>query len=167
MRVVLHDALGHGLQHHGLTGARRRDDHRPLPLAERAEQVDHPVRVVRLPAASEATLEEQLFVGVERAEAVELGAARDLLGRLPVDAVDPRERGVLPALRRQSDLADDLVAGAEVIALHQLGRDVHIPVAREVAGVAAAQEPGTARREVEHTEHDVGGHIHVRQSWIR
>ena len=75
------DALGDGLQHHRLPGLGRRDDQRALALAEGAEQVDHAVGEVGLTLADQPALEPELLVGMDGAEAGEVGAAAELGGR--------------------------------------------------------------------------------------
>src|SRR3546814_3023821 len=45
-RMIVGDGLGHVLQQHGLTGARRCDDQGALALALRADEIDHTGRLV-------------------------------------------------------------------------------------------------------------------------
>ena len=73
--IVGRDALGDGLQHHRLARLGRRHDERALALAERAEDVDHPVGEVGLALADEPALEPELLVGMDGAEPAELGPA--------------------------------------------------------------------------------------------
>ena len=74
VRIVLHYALRHCLQHHRLARLGGGDDHRALPLTERAEQVDNAIGVVLL-AAIEIALQYQLILRVQCAQPVEFGTA--------------------------------------------------------------------------------------------
>ena len=62
--VVPENPLGNRLQHEGLSGLRRCHDHRALPLPQRAEHVDDPVRVVSLTPTLQPALEGELLAGV-------------------------------------------------------------------------------------------------------
>ncbi len=152
LRIVRHDPLGDRLQHRRLPGLRRRHDHRALTLAERTEQVDDPVRVVRLAAALQAALQDELLVWVERAQPREVRTPPHLLRRAPVHALHPRQRRALPPPRRRPHFAADLVSRPQAQLLDQLLRHVDVAVAGDVARFPAANEPRSAAQDLQNPQ---------------
>ena len=109
-RVVGADTLGDGLQDHRLARLGRRHDQGALALAERTENVDDAVGVVRLALPHEPALQPELLVGMDGAKAAELGPPAEVGGGTAVDRGDLLERGA-PALAARAGLPLDLVAG--------------------------------------------------------
>ena len=139
LRLIGDDAFGDGLEHHRLAGLGRGDDERALPLAERAEQVDDAVGEIGLSLAGEAALEPDLLVGMDGAEAGELGPAAHLLGGAAVDGGDLFERRAT-SLAAAAGVALDLVAGAKLVLPDDPLADVNVAIGGEVARLAAAEE---------------------------
>ena len=128
VRVVRGDAVGHGLQEHRLAGLRRADDERALALADRVDQVDHPLAEVLGVA-----LEVDQLVRVDRRQVVEDRPAASRLDVDAVDRVDPEEAPVLLLLARGADGARDAVADAQAEAADLAGADVDVLGARQQA----------------------------------
>src|SRR5690606_37117269 len=112
LRMVPGDPLGDGLQDRRLPRLRRRDDQRALALAERAEEVDDPRRVVRLAPPHGLVLEREPVARVHGAQPAESRTAARLRGRVAVDREQTHQGRALPTTRRLAELAVDLVAGA-------------------------------------------------------
>jgi hypothetical protein len=136
--MVAGDGRGDRLQHHGLTGLGRRDDQRPLALADRHDEVED--------AGGEDIrfgLEPQPFARMQRGEVVEVRPRQRLAGRHAVDRVEPHQRGRTASLldsaaHRWSGGTRDQVAGAQPVPSHQAGGEVGVGGSGRVA--AGAQE---------------------------
>ena len=155
--MIQRDRVGEVLQEHRLPRARRRDDETALPLPDRDDHVDDPLRerlgprrgrarvpvlAVRGPGAVglAGELEIELLLRVERGEVVEEDlVARDLRG-LAVDLVDLDEREVPLGLLRRADRALDVVSGSQVEAAYLRRRDVHVVRPGEIVVVGGAEE---------------------------
>jgi hypothetical protein len=98
------------LENRRLPGLGGRDDHRTLALPYGTEQIDDPVGVVPFPSVPDITLEEELFIGVKRAETIELGTVTSFVRGTPVHEFEMREWRGLPILRTPSDAPIQLVA---------------------------------------------------------
>jgi hypothetical protein len=125
-----------------LAGLRGRDDEAALALADRGDDVDDPGRqVVRL------VLEAEPVLRVQRGQLGELGPRSRLLGRHPVDGVEPHERVRLvrparAALALRLALAGSAHGTGDRVAATQAGladlreRQVHVVRAGQVAAGA-------------------------------
>src|SRR5690606_27879582 len=134
-RVVAGDRVGDRLQHHRLTGLRRRDDQRSLPFADRHDEVDDPGgEDVRL------SLQPQPLLRVERSQLVELRPVLSLFRVHPVDRVEADQRVVLVppllTLAGRAHRAGHRVAPPQAVLLHLRHGDVNVVRARQVAGGA-------------------------------
>ena len=139
--MVVGDRLGDILQQHGLTRARRGDDQRALALALRADDVDHPRRLV-LDRRVER-VERQLLVRIQWREIVKIGPVANRVGIVEIDLVERRQRKIALALARCADLALDRVAGTQAPFADLVGRDVDIVGAGKIVRLGAAQEAET------------------------
>ncbi len=72
--MVDRHAFDDRLQQRGLAGARRRDDQRALPVADRRNQIDRPSREFRAGLRRAARFERQLPIGIAGGQRVEIGA---------------------------------------------------------------------------------------------
>src|SRR5579859_4616202 len=90
--MILGDALGDGLQHHGLSRLGRGDDERALAEPEGADQIDHALDVGRALARRARRLEREWAVGMNRAQRSEFRPSIELLDG---QAVDRRDATVL------------------------------------------------------------------------
>ena len=138
--VVLHNPFGHSLEYSGLPGLGRGNDHCPLPFSERAEEVDDPVGVVRLPSIGSPTLQDQGFIGMLGAELGKERSPREILRRDSVDNRQVLQRGTLAVLRSIADSAGEFVSGSKVEFLDNPGADIDIIVPRSVSRFRAPDE---------------------------
>ena len=119
--VVGGEAAGDELQQEGLARLGRRDDEGPLPPADGRHQVDEALGQVL-----GRGLQPQVLAGVDRDEAVEVGARARLLRLHAVDRLHADQAEVALAILRRPHLAGDGVAGAQHEAPDLGLRDVHV-----------------------------------------
>ena len=150
--VVGADPLGDRLEDHRLSGLGGRDDECALALAEGGEDVDDAVGVVGLPLPHEAELEQELLVGMDRAQPVEVGASAHFGGRPAVHGGHPLEARA-PALAAGARLALDLVAGAELVLADEALAHVDVAAGGDVARLATPEESAAPPDELENSEH--------------
>src|SRR5437667_181461 len=101
-RVVGRQGVRDVLQHHGLAGARRRDDQRPLALAEGGDQVEHTGRQV--PFCRIVELELDLLLGIKRCQIVEVDPVAQPVRFFEIDLVDLQGGEIAFAIARRADL---------------------------------------------------------------
>ena len=156
VRVVVHDRAGHVLQQHGLAGLRRRHDQATLALADGAGQVQHAAGDVL--GAAVAAFEDEALPREQRREVFEQGLVLRRFRRLVVDGVDLGQREVALAVLGRTDVADQVVAGAQVEAANLRRRDVDVVGTGQVAGIGRAQEAEAVRQDFQHAfADDVAG----------
>src|SRR6202021_4282049 len=80
------------LQEHRLSGARRRDNERTLPLADRRDDVDDARRQIL--SCRILNFELQALVGIERRQVVEMDLVPGLLRVLEVDCIAFEQREI-------------------------------------------------------------------------
>ncbi len=136
--MVVGDGLGHVLQQHRLTGARRGDDQRALALALRRDQVDHAGRLVL--DRRVLGIEVQPLIGIERREVVEVGAVTHCIGIVVVDLDQLGDREIALAVARGADLAFDRIAGAQAPFADLVRRNIDIVRPGKIVCLRAAQE---------------------------
>ncbi len=129
------DRVGEGLQHHGFSGARRRHDQSALPLADRAEQVQHAAGEI-LPGRFHL----QAALGIERRQVVEENFVSRDLGILEIDRFDFDQREIALAVLGRPHLAGDGVAGAQIELPDLRRRDVNVVRAGQIVVFRRAQE---------------------------
>ncbi len=108
--AVDRERVGDRLQQHGLAGARRGDDKRPLSLAKRRNKIDYPRTYIF--SRGIVDLERKHIIGVERRQVVEIDLVAGLLRFFEVNLVEAQKREVALALFRRADLPVDGIAGA-------------------------------------------------------
>src|ERR1700735_2737992 len=132
------DRLGDVLQEHRLSGARRRDNERTLPLADRRNDIDDARRQI-LPCRI-LNFELQALVGIERRQIVEMDLVPGLLGVLEIDCVAFEQREIAFPLLGAADDALDRIAGSEPEPSDLRRRHVNVVWAWKVIGVGRSQE---------------------------
>ena len=133
--MIGRDRLRYLLQEHGLAGARRCHDQRPLPLAKRRQQIHHAGRDRLL-----AGFKTQPRLRIDRRELIEGLDAGILVGRQPLhflNFTDPWP--LLPSSWLHEGL--DRHAFAQPIPLDHRGGDERISPLTLVVGFRAPQEP--------------------------
>ena len=154
-RMVGGDRVRQVLQHHGLAGARRRDDQRALALALRRDQVDDAAGDVL--AGRILVLELQPLVGIERRQVVEVDPVADLLRLVEIDLVDLEQGEIALAVLGRADLALDRVAGPQAEAPHLARAHIDVVRAGQVVGLGRAQEAEPVGQHFEHAVAVDGG----------
>ena len=141
VRMVGGDAGGDVLEKEGLAGLGRGDDEAALPPADGGDDVDDAVGEVL-----GGGFELDAGVGIGWGEVFEVGAVLGGLGLEAVDGFDADEAVVAFALLGGADLADNVVAGAEVEAADLGLGDVDVALGGLAAGLAeeAVAVPGDA-----------------------
>ena len=157
--MVALDRAGDVLQDHRLAGARRRDDQRALALAERGDQIDHPVGDVLLRVG----LQVELFVRVERGQVVEIDPVLQRVRRVEVDLVDLEQREIALPLVGRADLAVHRVAGAQRETANLRGADVDVVGAGQVVRFGRAQEAEAVLHDLQHAG-AVDRHVLLREA---
>src|SRR3546814_9049333 len=102
--MIVGDRLGDVLEQHGLAGARRRDDQRALALALRADEVDHPRRLVLHRRVER--VERELLVRIERGKIVEIDAVADDFGIVEIDRRKLGQREIALAVRSEEHTSE-------------------------------------------------------------
>ncbi|EHM55132.1 hypothetical protein HMPREF9080_00936 [Cardiobacterium valvarum F0432] len=147
LRVVVGNGLGDVLQHHGFARFRWRDDEAALAFANGGDKVDHARGDVF--AAAVADFEFEHFVGVQRGEVFKGDFVPRRAALVVVDGVDFGEGEVAFVVFRWADFAADGVAGAQVAAADEVGRDVDVVGVGLVGVDFGAQEAVAVRDEFE------------------
>ena len=136
-----------------------RHDHRALALPERAEKVDHPVRVVRLPAVGRhPALENQMLARMHGRQPRETRAVAGLVRRPTVDELESGQRRSLAVLRTSADETPEFVARPESEAGDDLAADVDVVPTRCVSGFPAPYESRAAGEDLEYAQPLFVGH---------
>ena len=146
--VVGRHRIGDVLHQHGLAGARRRGEQRPLSLAQRRDELDHAHAQVLVGRVLD--LEVELLFRVERGEVVEVHAVARGFRIVEVDAVDLEQREVPLAVLGRTNLPLDGVAGAQRETANLARRDVDVVGARQVVGLRRAEEAEAVLEVFEH-----------------
>ena len=133
------------LQHHGLAGARRRDDQAALAFADRAEQIQHAPGEIFL-----GGFHLQAALRIERRQIVEEDLVARDFGVFEIDGLDFDQREVALAVLGRAHLAGDGVAGAQIELANLRGRDVDIVRARQIVVLGRAQEAEAVRQAFQH-----------------
>ncbi len=136
--------VGDLLEEDGLSGLGRRDDERPLSLADGAEEVDDP--------GGEflgRSLKVQFLVGVEGREILERNTVLRHRRLVIVDQFDSQHGEEAFALFGAPYLAVDSVAGLEVKEPYLGGGDVDVVGAREIGVLGRAQEAVAVRQDLQ------------------
>ena len=129
-RVIGADGGGDVLQHHRLTRPGRSHDQRPLALADRRNQIDHPRCVVLLRAFGDrldvVVLHFQPLVRVQRSQVIEIDAVFDRVRMFLIDGVDLEQGEITLPIAGGANLPFDRIAGAQRETAHLGGADVNV-----------------------------------------
>jgi len=123
-RMVVGDRLGHVLQQHGLTRARRRDDQCALAFALRADQVDHASRLV-LDRRVER-VEPQALVGIKRGQVVEVDAVTNSVRIVEIDLDQAVDRKIALAIFRCANFAFNRITRTQAPFPDLVRRDINV-----------------------------------------
>ena len=139
------DRVGERLQHHGFSGARRRDDQSALPLADRAQQVQHaPGKIFARRFHLQAPRR------VQRRQVVKEDLVARDFGILEIDRFDFNQGEVALAVLGRADLAGDGVAGAQIEFADLRRRNVNIVRAGQVIVFRRAQKAEAVGQAFQH-----------------
>ena len=129
--VVLSDGVRDGLEHHRLTGFRRRHDETALPFTNRGDEIDNACRQIL-----RCRLQPQPVLRIQRGQLREVGPVFGRLQVSPIDGFHTHQRVELLSpftVARLTHLTGDCISLAQVVLAHQRQRDVHVVGARKVA----------------------------------
>ena len=127
--------VGERLQHHGFSGARRRDDQAALSFSNRAKQVEHAARQIFT-----RRFHFQAALGIERREVIEEYFISRDFGVLEINRLDFDEREIALTVFGRPNLSRDGVAGPQV-ELPDLRRgNVNVIRAGQIVVFRGAQE---------------------------
>src|SRR6202021_997653 len=126
------------LQEHRLSGARRRDNERTLPLTDWRYDVDNARRQIL--SCRILNFELQALVGIERRQIVEMDLVPGLLRVLEVDCIAFEQREVPFPFLGASDDALDRIAGSEPEPPDLRRGHVNVIWTRQIVCVGRSQE---------------------------
>jgi len=111
-----------------------------LPFPERAEQVDDPIRVIRLSPVCAATFKPERLIRMLGAELGEEGSSGEILRPEPVDHGKVLQRRALSVLRAISHRARELIPRSKIEFLDDPGADIDVVIPRSVCRFPASDE---------------------------
>lgn len=150
-RIVADDTFGNRLEHRRLACLGGRHDHCSLTLAQWAEQIDHPVGVIGLPAHRAVARQDELLVGVHRAQAIEVWSPSRILGGTSVYEVQMGKGRTLAIFGAPTYGAGKLITGPQTELVNDLRADVDVILRRSVPRLWASNEAGATTQDLENT----------------